>query len=59
MWKFWIRSHRRGLVGTDVTIHLDGGTIHIRLAEDGIWMTGPTAHVFDGWLSPAFLAAHA
>ena len=41
-------AHRRGLVGTDVTIHLDGGTIHIRLAEDGIWMTGPTAHVFDG-----------
>ncbi|WP_137701209.1 diaminopimelate epimerase [Marimonas lutisalis] len=41
-------AHRRGLVGRDVTLHLDGGTIHVRLAEDGIWMTGPTAHVFDG-----------
>jgi diaminopimelate epimerase len=41
-------AHRRGLVGRDVTIELDGGTIHIRIAEDGIWMTGPTAHIFDG-----------
>ncbi|MDQ2089892.1 diaminopimelate epimerase [Marimonas arenosa] len=41
-------AHRRGLTGVEVTVHLDGGPIHIRLAEDGIWMTGPTAHVFDG-----------
>ena len=41
-------AHRRGLVGDAVTIRLDGGTIHIRLATDGIWMTGATAHVFDG-----------
>ncbi|MFD1510780.1 diaminopimelate epimerase [Lacimonas salitolerans] len=39
---------RRGLVGRDVTLRLDGGEIGIRIAEDGIWMTGPTAHVFDG-----------
>ena len=37
--------------GPEVTITLDGGEIRIRIAEDGIWMTGPTAHVFDGvWL---------
>jgi diaminopimelate epimerase len=41
-------AHRRGLTGPEVTIRLDGGEIHIRIAEDGIWMTGPTAHVFDG-----------
>ena len=41
-------AHRRGLVGERVDIQLDGGTIHIHLAADGIWMTGPTAHVFDG-----------
>jgi diaminopimelate epimerase len=41
-------AHRRGLVGRNVTLHLDGGTLQIDLAEDGIWMTGPTAHAFDG-----------
>jgi len=41
-------AHRRGLVGAEVTLRLDGGDIHVRLADDGIWMTGPTAHVFDG-----------
>jgi len=41
-------AYRRGLVGNEVHITLDGGDIHIRLADDGIWMTGPTAHVFDG-----------
>jgi len=41
-------AHRRGLTGPAVTVRLDGGDIHIRIASDGIWMTGPTAHVFDG-----------
>lgn len=41
-------AHRRGLVGRDVTLHLDGGVLRISLAEDGIWMAGPTAHVYDG-----------
>lgn len=39
---------RRGLTGRDVIVRLDGGEIAIRIADDGIWMTGPTAHVFDG-----------
>ena len=25
---------------------------------DGVWMTGPVAHVFDGWLSADFVASH-
>lgn len=41
-------AHRRGLVGREVRVRLDGGVLDIRLADDGIWMTGPTAHVFDG-----------
>ena len=46
-----VAAHRRGLVGDDVTIRLDGGDIRIRIAPDGVWMTGPTAHVFDGeWI---------
>jgi diaminopimelate epimerase len=32
--------------------------LEIDWREDGVWMTGPVAHVFDGWLSAAFLAAH-
>jgi diaminopimelate epimerase len=39
-----------------VTITLDGGQIAVDWADDGVWMTGPTAHVFSGVLTPAFLA---
>ena len=42
-----------------VLIDADGGTLEIDWREDGVWMTGPVAHVFDGWLSPEFLAQHA
>ena len=41
-------AHRRGLTGRRVKIDLDGGRLEIDWREDGIWMTGPTAHVFDG-----------
>jgi diaminopimelate epimerase len=43
-----VAAHRRGLTGRDVTIDLDGGTLQISWRDDGVWMTGPTAHVFDG-----------
>jgi diaminopimelate epimerase len=54
-----VAAHLRGLTGRQVTLDLDGGTLEIDWRADGVWMTGPTAHVFDGWLTPAFLAAHA
>lgn len=44
-----VAAARRGLTGRKVTIELDGGTIWIDWAEDGVWMTGPTAHVADGY----------
>lgn len=50
-----VAAARRGLTGRSVTIELDGGTIWIDWQEDGVRMTGPTAHVFDGVLTPAFL----
>ncbi|SFH44062.1 diaminopimelate epimerase [Palleronia marisminoris] len=53
-----VAAHRRGLVGRSVTIDLDGGTIHIDWRDDGVWMTGPTAHVFDGVLTPDWLEAN-
>lgn len=43
-----VAAARRGLTGRDVTIELDGGTLQISWRDDGVWMTGPTAHVFDG-----------
>ncbi|TNF58975.1 MAG: diaminopimelate epimerase [Rhodobacteraceae bacterium] len=51
-----VAAARRGLTGRRVRIDLDGGTLHVDWAEDGVWMTGPTAHVFSGVLTPAFLA---
>ncbi len=39
---------RRGLAGRRVSVGLDGGSLGIDWREDGVWMTGPTAHVFDG-----------
>ncbi len=53
-----VAAHLRGLTGRKVTLDLDGGTLEIDWRDDGVWMTGPTAHVFDGWLTPEFVAAH-
>ncbi len=54
-----VAAHLRGLTGRRVTLDLDGGVLEIDWREDGVWMSGPVAHVFDGWLSSEFLAAHA
>nr|WP_170539844.1 diaminopimelate epimerase [Ruegeria arenilitoris] len=50
-----VAAARRGLTGRKVQIDLDGGTIWINWREDGVWMTGPTCHVFSGTLTPEFL----
>ena len=39
------------------TLDLDGGSLEIDWRGDGVWMTGPTAHVFDGQLSAEFVSA--
>ncbi len=51
-----VAAHRRGLTGRRVTLDLDGGRIEIDWRDDGVWMTGPTAHVFDGVLTADWLA---
>jgi diaminopimelate epimerase len=53
-----VAAYRRGLTSRRVTIALDGGQIEVDWRDDGVWMTGPTAHVFNGVLTPAFLAVH-
>lgn len=53
-----VAANLRGLTGRKVTLDLDGGVLEIDWRNDGVWMTGPVAHVFDGWLSPDFVASH-
>ena len=52
-----VAAARRGLTGRRVSVDLDGGTLAVDWREDGVWMTGPTAHVADGVLTPGFLGA--
>jgi diaminopimelate epimerase len=52
-----VAAARRALTGRKVKITLDGGDIWIDWRGDGVWMTGPTATVFSGVLTPDWLAA--
>ena len=52
-----VAAHLRGLTGRKVVVDVDGGTLEIDWREDGVWMTGATAHVFSGHLTPTFLAS--
>lgn len=52
-----VAAHLRGLTGRSVTVDVDGGVLQVDWRDDGVWLTGPVVHVFDGVLTPAFLAA--
>ncbi|MBC7146773.1 MAG: diaminopimelate epimerase [Thioclava marina] len=52
-----VAANLRGLTGKHVLVDVDGGQLEIDWREDGVWMTGPTAHVFDATLTPEFLAS--
>ncbi|MEO1536088.1 MAG: diaminopimelate epimerase [Pseudomonadota bacterium] len=52
-----VAANRRGLTGPRVTIELDGGQIKVDWLGNGVWMTGPTAHVFNGVLTADWLAS--
>jgi diaminopimelate epimerase len=43
-----VAAARRGFTGRSVTLVLDGGEVAVDWREDGVWLTGPTVHVFDG-----------
>ena len=43
-----VAAARRGLTGRRLRVNVPGGVLEIDWREDGVWMTGPTAHVFDG-----------
>ena len=50
-----VAAQARGIVEGPVRVHLDGGALDIDPRADGVWMTGPVARVFSGWLDPAML----
>ncbi len=50
-----VAAARRGLTGRQVLLTLDGGDLEIDWRDDGVWMTGATAHVFDGVFTTEWL----
>jgi len=53
-----VAAHLRGLTGRQVDLVMDGGMLSVDWRDDGVWLTGPVAHVFDGHLTADFLATH-
>jgi len=51
-----VAASLRGLTERKVRMELDGGWLTLDWRDDGVWMTGPTAHVFDAVLPLAVLA---
>ena len=50
-----VAAARRGLTGRRVKVNVPGGVLHIDWREDGVWMEGPTAHVFTGVFTSEWL----
>ena len=50
-----VAANLRGLTGKRVNMQVDGGWLTLDWRADGVWMTGPSAHVFTATLEPAFL----
>ncbi|KAF0115137.1 MAG: diaminopimelate epimerase [Rhodobacteraceae bacterium] len=53
-----VAAHLRGMIGPKVVLEVDGGELEVDWRDDGVWLTGPVARVFDGVLSPDYIAAH-
>jgi len=45
---------RLGLVDKRVEVVADGGTLEVDWTDQGVWLSGPTTHVFDGELTTGF-----
>ncbi len=53
-----VAAHLRGMTGRQVELEMDGGMLEVDWREDGVWLTGPVARVFDGLLAPDYIAAN-
>ena len=51
-----VAAHLRGLTGRTVRLTADGDVLEVDWREDGVWLTGPVEHVFNGVLPAAYLA---
>ena len=51
-----VAAHLRGLTGRRVTVQADGGVLRVDWRDDGVWLTGPVAYVFEGRLSADMMA---
>ncbi len=51
-----VAAHQRGLTGRRVALVVDGGLLEVDWRDDGVWLTGPVANVFEGRLTAEFLA---
>jgi len=51
-----VAAHLRGLTGRRVHVQADGGALEVDWRDDGVWLSGPVAHVFSGTFAPEFLA---
>ena len=51
-----VAAHRRGLAGRRVAVLADGGELTVDWRDDGVWLSGPVASVFEGVLGADFLA---
>ncbi len=52
-----VAAHRRDLTGRRVTIDVDGGVLEVDWRDDGVWLSGPVAYVFEGAIAADFLAS--
>ena len=52
-----VAAHLRGLTSRRVALDMDGGLLEVDWRDDGVWLTGPVARVFDGVLSAEYVAA--
>ena len=51
-----VAARLKGLTGRRVRLDVDGGTLWVEWRDDGVWLSGPVAHVFDGVFAPEVLA---
>ncbi len=51
-----VAAHLRGLTGRQVRVQADGGVLQVDWRDDGVWLTGPVAYVFEGHLSADMMA---
>jgi len=52
-----VAAVQRGLADPKLRMEVDGGWLALDWRDDGVWMTGPTAHVFDAVLAQSFMDA--